>query len=86
MKIVSLNFEIVRATPAVAEFIVRVDLDGSPRVGNERPGHRPRAGVHDGRGQLSARPFEKSDNAVSMRCADPEPNPGHPMRHLFTRL
>lgn len=76
MKIVSLNFEIIRATSAVAEFVVRVELDG-PAAGCTVTGRAvgPRGeGFSTVEVAYPVRVLEMSDTAVSLRCVIPEPN------------
>ena len=76
MKIVALNFEIIRATPAVAEFLARVELDGPAQgcevacraVGPRCPGVSTVEVVY----RMSA--VGVSDGTVLLRCVIPEPN------------
>jgi hypothetical protein len=76
MKIVSLDIEPGRTSPASAEFVIRVKLDGPASacvVGGRVVG--PRA---EGRTTVEVayplRAVEVSDTAVSLRCVIPEPN------------
>lgn len=76
MKIVSLNFEIIRATSAVAEFAVRVELDG-PAADFDVTGRA--VGPHcEGASTVEVaypmRLLERSDTAASLCCVIPEPN------------
>ena len=76
MKIVSLNFETVRATPTIAEFTVRVELDG-PARGCEVIGRAigPKCpGISTVEVAYPMTVAGVSDTAVSLRCAIPEPN------------
>lgn len=76
MKIASLNFEIVRATSAIAEFIVRVELD-EPTIGFDVTGRAvgPSCpGISTVEVVYPMTAIERSDTAVSLRCAIPEPN------------
>jgi hypothetical protein len=76
MKIVSLDFEIIRATPAVAEFLVHVEID-NPVMGYEVVGRAvgPRCpGVSTVEVAYSMNAVRMSDNRVSLRCVFPEPN------------
>ncbi len=76
MKIVRLTFEIIRATPAVAEFHARVQLDGPPgdceikgRVMGPRSPTVPTIEV-----SYPASFKEVYDDNVVLRFAVPEPN------------
>jgi hypothetical protein len=76
MKIVALNFDVVRATPAVAEFVIRVELDG-PAAGCTVQGRAagPRwAGVTTVEVPYPMTAEVAGDTAVSLRCVIPEPN------------
>ena len=76
MKIVSLNFEVIRATPAIAEFVVRVGLD-RPATGCEITGHAvgPRCeGISTVEVAYPMTVAASSDPIVSLRCAIPAPN------------
>ena len=76
MKIVSLNFEVIRATPAVAEFVVRIELD-SPAVGYEVKGRAigPRCeGISTVEVVYPMTVAIASDTTVALRCGIPEPN------------
>jgi hypothetical protein len=76
MKILSLNFEIVRATPNVAEFLVRVELD-SPTAGCEVTGRAVGPRCEEISTVEVAYPMTVtgvSDTAVTLRCVIPEPN------------
>ena len=76
MKIVSLNFEIIRATSAVAEFLVRIELDG-PAAGCDVTGRvvGPRwKGISTIEVAYPLRVFEMSVTGVSLRGVIPEPN------------
>ena len=76
MKIVSLHFEIVRTTPAVAEFIVRVELDGlaanSQVMGRVTGPKCP--GISTVEVTYPLQLVESSGRTVSLRGAVPEPN------------
>jgi hypothetical protein len=75
MKIVSLHFEVVRATPAVAEFATRVELDG-PAAGCEVAGRAvgPRAStISTVEVVYPLVLVESRDNAVLLKCVIPEP-------------
>jgi hypothetical protein len=76
MKIVSVDFEIVRATPAVAEFVARVELDG-PAAECELAGHAvgPRcAGISTVEVSYPMTVAGAHGAAVILRCVIPEPN------------
>jgi hypothetical protein len=76
MKIVSLNFEIIRATPAVAEFLVHVDVD-TPVMGYEVVGRAvgPRCpGVSTVEVSYPMNAVRIIANRLSLRCVIPEPN------------
>jgi len=76
MKIVALTFEPKRATPAVAEFLVRVELDG-PAAGCEVEGKAvgPRCpGVSTVEVAYPMTVADVSDTAMTLRCVIPEPN------------
>jgi hypothetical protein len=76
MRIVALNLEIVRATPAVAEFLAHVELEGSAadcEITGRALGPRC-AGVSTVEVAYPMTRVGMSDNTVSLRCAIPEPN------------
>ena len=76
MKIDSLDFEIIRATPAVAELLVHVELD-VPAVDCEVCGRAvgPRCpGVSTVEVSYPMTTSKVSDTSVSLRCVIPEPN------------
>jgi hypothetical protein len=76
VKIVSLNFEILRATPTVAEFVVRVNLDG-PAAGCvvEGVAMGPKCpGIATVELSYPMTVAGVSDTAVSLRCVILEPN------------
>jgi hypothetical protein len=76
MKIVSLDFEIVRATQTVAEFLARVELDG-PAEGCGIAGRAvgPRCpGVSTVEVAYPMAVEDRTASAVTLRCAIPEPN------------
>jgi hypothetical protein len=76
MKIVSMHFEIVRATSAVAEFIVRVELD-EPTANCGVTGRitGPKCpGVSTVEVTYHLRLVESSGRSISFRGAVPEPN------------
>jgi beta-galactosidase/beta-glucuronidase len=76
MKIVSLKFEVIRATPAVAEFTVRVEHNGLVRTG-EFAGRAmgPRCeGISTLEVAYPLTTQETNDEAVTLRCSIPEPN------------
>ena len=84
MKIISLNFEIVRATSAIAEFIVRVELDGPPRdckVSGRAVGPKC-SGISTVEVAYPMSVANASDTAVSLRCVIPEPNLWTPERRF----
>lgn len=76
MKIVLLKFEIVRASPAVAEFLVQVELDGlaagcevaGRAVGPQCPGVSTVEVTYPMARAASA------DRTAALRCVIPEPN------------
>ena len=76
MKIASLHFEIVRATPAVAEFLARVQLDGPAEsatvIGSAAGPHCP--GISTVEVVYPMTVAEVGANEVSLRCVIPEPN------------
>jgi beta-galactosidase/beta-glucuronidase len=89
VKILSLNFEILRATTAVAEFVVRVQLDG-PAAGcvveGTVTGPR-RDGVSTVELSYPMTVTDVGDTAVTLRCVIPEPNlwtPDAPYRYGWT--
>jgi glycosyl hydrolase family 2 len=76
MRIVALNYEIVRATPAVAEFIVHIELDG-PSAGCEVAGHAvgpqcPDVSTVEVTYSMSRATL--ADCRATLRCVIPEPN------------
>ncbi len=76
MKIASLDFEIIRATPAIAEFLVRVHLD-DPRRECEVTGrvvgpHCP--GISTVEVAYPMTVLNRSVSSASLRCVIPEPN------------
>jgi len=76
MKIVALKFEIVRATPAVAEFLAHVELDALA-TDCDVTGHAtgPRcAGVSTVEVTYPMKVAEVGGTTVSLRCMIPEPN------------
>ena len=76
MVIVSLDFEIIRATPAVAEFLVHVEID-SPAEGHKVLGRAVGPRCPEVSTVEVAYPMSSvsiRDNRVSMRCVIPEPN------------
>jgi hypothetical protein len=76
MKIVSLDFEIIRATPAVTEFLVHVEVD-TPVMGYEVVGRAlgPRCpGVSTVEVAYPMTTSKMSAASVSLRCVIPEPN------------
>lgn len=76
MKIASLNFEIVRATFAVAEFVVRVNLDGPAEdCAVEGVAMGPKCpGISTVELSYPMTVAEVSDTAVTLRCVILEPN------------
>ena len=89
MKIVATNIDIVRATPAVAEFIVRVELD-EPPVGCSVAGRAvgPRCERYSTvEVEYPLKPIGASGASMSLRCAIPEPNlwsPESPFTYAVT--
>ena len=89
MRIASLDFEIVRATPAVAEFLVRVHLD-QPGVRCDVTGRTvgPRCpGTSTIEVSYSMMVVETGDGAASLRCVIPEPSlwtPGSPFEYIVS--
>jgi len=76
MKITGLTFEIVRATTAVAEFLVRVELD-IPAEGSEISGRAvgPRCpGVSTVEVVYLMTRVGRGGNEVALGCVIPEPN------------
>ena len=79
MRIFSLSFEVVRATPAVAEFLARVELD-APLADAEVTGHvvGPRrtgvSTVEVSYPMTVAEASGPSGPGVTLRCVIPEPN------------
>ena len=76
MKIVSMRFEIVRVTPAVADFLVHVELDG-PVYGYEVVGRAmgPQCpGISTVEVVYPMTAADTSSHALSLRCVIPEPN------------
>jgi beta-galactosidase/beta-glucuronidase len=76
MRIVSLNFDVVRATPAVAEFLARVELE-VPLAGREVTGRAagPRCpGVSTVEVNYPMTMADAGGTAVTLRCVIPEPN------------
>jgi beta-galactosidase/beta-glucuronidase len=76
MRIVDLDFEIVRATPAVAEFLVHVELD-LPVAGHDITGravgpHCPNISTVEVSYPMTA--TAGGGKKMSLRCAIPEPN------------
>jgi hypothetical protein len=89
MKIVSLDFEIVRATPAVAEFLVHVKLEGTAadcEITGLALGPR-RAGASTVEVAYPMNREGESHNTVTLRCVIPEPNlwtPQTPFTYAIT--
>lgn len=76
MRIVALNFEIIRATPAVAEFLVHVELDG-PAANAELVARAigPRCpGVSTVEVAYPMTKQGRDVSTMSLRCVIPEPN------------
>jgi beta-galactosidase/beta-glucuronidase len=76
MKVATLDFEIIRATPAVAEFLVHVRID-SPVMGYEVVGRAvgPRCpGVSTVEVAYAMTMRGASDTTATLRCMIPEPN------------
>lgn len=76
MRIVSLSLEVVRATPAVAEFLARVELDAPAadcEVAGRAVGPR-RPGVSTVEVNYPMTVAEAGGTAVTLRCVIPEPN------------
>ena len=76
MKIVSVDFEIIRATPAVAEFLVHVEID-NPVMGSEVVGRAVgprRQGVSTVEVTYRMTAASPTDRKVMLRCVIPEPN------------
>jgi hypothetical protein len=76
MKIIALHFEVIRATPAVAEFLVRAELDApaeGPEVTGRAAGPR-RPGVSTVEVDYPMTLASANDSTVSLRCVIPEPN------------
>jgi beta-galactosidase/beta-glucuronidase len=76
MKMVAVNFEIVRATSAVAEFLVHVELDGPVEeyavTGHSVGPQCPVASTIEVSYPLTE--MERGETRVSLRCVIPEPN------------
>jgi hypothetical protein len=76
MKIVSLKFEVVRTTPAIAEFVVHVELDraaGDYEVTGRAVGPKC-SGISTVEVPYPLTRIAASDRVVSLRCTIPEPN------------
>ncbi len=76
MKIDTIAFELIRSTPSVAEFLIRVELDG-PADGCEVTGRAigPRcAGTSTVEVAYPLVAAGLSGKVVSLRCVIPEPN------------
>jgi hypothetical protein len=76
MRIISLDFEVVRATPTVAEFLAHVTLD-EPAAGCEFAGRVVGpccAGVSTVEVAYLMRVVEVGEKTATMRCVIPEPN------------
>lgn len=76
MTIASLNFEVIRATPAVAEFLVHVELtglSGECEVSGRVVGPKC-AGISTVEVAYPLTRMARNDRVVSLRCAIPEPN------------
>ncbi len=76
MKIATVNFEIIRATSAVAEFLARVNLEGNATgcmIAGSVTGPTC-AGISTVELAYPMVVVDASDTAVSLRCIIPEPN------------